>query len=135
MEFAGMQSYTGNPAVDAPCATINGDMIGVEGWGNYNLFDGNVSSEADHMFIVSGSYNVFRRDVWRDTSAADWGPHPTLDNVHFIHPYAFSSNPTIDNLIEGNQEYDSNYSNQHFYLASTASLRSEERRVGKEGRS
>jgi len=121
MAFADVTNTS--PPFNHPCATTNGGQAGVEIWGNYNLIDGNDISEADHLIEVQGSYNVFRRNVGHDTSAADWGAEPTLDHVDFFHPLNGTSGNgahTIHNVIENNQEYNTNYPDQHFLLAEGA---------------
>jgi hypothetical protein len=116
MEFTDMKSYTGNPATDATCGTPSGGWMAIEGWGNYNLFDGNDIQDADHFFVVSGSYNVIRNNIVHDSNPADFGSDDNLTHLDFFHPLPTSGSPNIHNLIENNRHYRCGTANQHFLL-------------------
>jgi hypothetical protein len=148
MAFAGFQSYTSNGwyaanylsnystapnpwTNDFPCPstisppnplepslTNSGGQLGIRAALDYSLIDGNDISEADHLFVVSGNYDVFRRNIAHDSYSADWGTDCNYTHVDFFHPYAGASPdvPVIHQVIENNQEYNNNFCNEHFLL-------------------
>lgn len=110
-----------NPPYNYPCATSSAGMPGLQEYGDHSLYDGNYFSEADHISYNAGAYDIYRRNVMSDTYAADWGADPTADHVDFFHPAqqtAYGGSHMIHNVLEGNQEYNANASDEHFYLAS-----------------
>jgi hypothetical protein len=113
MAFAGITGISGN---EYPCVGTNAGFPGVGGSANYSLFDGNVFMDADHIFTLVGSYNVFRRNIMHDTNPADWNAACASDHVDFFNPYVSNPYDEIHVLIEGNQEYNALVCNMHFSL-------------------
>lgn len=113
MAFANMANM--NPPYSHPCSSV---WEGVETQGDYNLVDGNDGKEADTWFFMSGKNNVFRRNVFHDTYARDWGADPNIEHVDFYHTDAVTYNDQHDihDVLENNQDYNRNDSNAHFLL-------------------
>jgi hypothetical protein len=108
-----------NPPYNHPCNTSGEGWIGIQLDGDYNLIDGNDGKEADHWIEVAGKYNAFRRNVFHDTHAADWGSDPTVRHVDFFHPgntTASGGAHDIHSVIENNQDYNRNDPDAHFLL-------------------
>jgi hypothetical protein len=127
MAFAGFT--TTNPTLktagsaDTPCSTTSAGSPGMQLAGDYNLVDSNYFTEADHITYAEGQYNIFRRNVMSDTHPQDWGALPTSDHIDFFHPAQSVTNSLHmrHNVLENNQEYRTDDSDQHFYLASGCS--------------
>jgi hypothetical protein len=109
-----------SPPYTYPCATTNAGFAGLQEYGDHSLYDGNYFTEADHISYNAGAYDIYRRNVMSDTNASDWGASPASDHVDFFHPAdqtASGGSHTNHNILEANQEYRTDTSDEHFYLA------------------